>query len=153
MRDCSMAESKTGDGSLNFAKVTLGWPALCLPAIGLANDVCAEIPDGVSVRPYVIEDVEFRALGAFRIIYAVSDGTVLWVRFDSIRFDSIRFDSIRRSRGRGHIQPALREKIFCWTGTSRKIASRSRNTAITLMGGKSFFPLFRRNSFSRRVAM
>lgn len=143
MRYCSMAESKTGDGSLNFAKVTLGWLALCLPAIGLANEVCAEIPDGVSVRRYVIEDVEFRAPGAFRIIYAVSDGTVLWVRFDSIR----------RSRGRGHIQPALREKIFCWTGTSRKIASRSRNTAITLMGGKSFFPLFRRNSFSRRVAM
>lgn len=83
MRYCSMAESKTGDGSLNFAKVTLGWLALCLPAIGLANEVCAEIPDGVSVRPYVIEDVEFRAPGAFRIIYAVSDGTVLWVRFDS----------------------------------------------------------------------
>lgn len=68
---------------MKFAKVTLGWLALCLPAIGLANEVCAEIPDGVSVRPYVIEDIEFRAPGVFRIIYAVSDGTVLWVRFDS----------------------------------------------------------------------
>lgn len=68
---------------MKLAKITLGWLALCLPAIGLANEVCAEIPDDVSLRPYVIEDTEFRAPGAFRTIYAVSDGKVLWVRFDS----------------------------------------------------------------------
>lgn len=35
------------------------------------------------MQPYVIEDVGYKPPGMTRTIYAVTDGTVLWVRFDS----------------------------------------------------------------------
>lgn len=35
------------------------------------------------MQPYVIEDVQYKPPGYPRAIYAVTDGEVLWVRFDT----------------------------------------------------------------------
>ncbi|MBM5584977.1 hypothetical protein [Burkholderia pseudomallei] len=64
-------------------KPQLVWLVLLLPVLGYANPVCTEIPEGARLQPYVIEDVQYKPPGYPRAIYAVTDGEVLWVRFDT----------------------------------------------------------------------